>query len=99
MGHPWDEDLKSLAAAFGSQLRTVVATIDQYGLRQRHLGKHRRDIERFFRTIAAAPARVAEGYQEAAEVQGQTVYLLGLRRGALEQQQRGACRERLRLLS
>ena len=66
VGHPWDEDLKSLAAAFGSQLRTVVATIDQYGLRQRHLGKHRRDIERFFRTIAAEPLRseVAAGYRK-----------------------------------
>jgi predicted RecB family nuclease len=63
VSHPWDEDLKSLAAAFGCQLRTIVATIDQYGLRQRHLGKHRRDIERFFRTIAAEPLRseVAEG--------------------------------------
>ena len=66
VGNPWDEDLKSLAAAFGSQLRTVVATIDQYGLRQQHLGKHRRDVEQFFQAIAAASLRseVAEGYRK-----------------------------------
>ena len=66
VGQPWDEDLKALAAALGSPLRTVVATIAQYGLRQRHLGKHRRAIERFFRTIAAEPRRseVAEGYRK-----------------------------------
>jgi hypothetical protein len=66
VGNPWDEELKSLASAFGSQLRAVVATIDQYGLRQQHLGKHRRDVERFFQTVAAEPLRseVAEGYRK-----------------------------------
>jgi predicted RecB family nuclease len=66
VGNPWDEELKSLASAFGSQLRAVVATIDQYGLRQQHLGKHRRDVERFFQTVAAETLRseVAEGYRK-----------------------------------
>jgi predicted RecB family nuclease len=64
--NPWDEELKSLASAFGSLLRVTVATIDQYGLRQRHLGKHRRDVDRFFRTSAAEPLHsdVAEGYRQ-----------------------------------
>jgi predicted RecB family nuclease len=64
--NPWDEELKSLASAFGGLLRTVVATIDQYGLRQRHLGKHRRDVDRFFRTSVAEPLHsdVAEGYRK-----------------------------------
>src|SRR5207253_4468693 len=47
--NPWDEELKALAAEFGSLLRAIVATIDQYGLRARHLGKHERDVESFFR--------------------------------------------------
>ncbi len=64
-GNPWDEDLKALAAAFGHLLRTIIATVDKYGLRQRHLGKHRRDVERFFRTIEGKAYRseVAEGYR------------------------------------
>jgi hypothetical protein len=66
VGNPWDEELKSLASAFGSLLKAVVATIDQYGLRQRHLGKHRRDVDRFFQTTAAETLRseVAEGYRK-----------------------------------
>jgi hypothetical protein len=66
VGNPWDEELKSLASAFGSLLRAVVATIDRYGLRQRHLGKHRRDVDRFFQTAAAEPLRseVAEAYRK-----------------------------------
>jgi hypothetical protein len=43
----------------------IMATVDQYGLRQRHLGKHQRDVARFFRSIAGQPYRseVAEGYR------------------------------------
>src|SRR3989441_10128143 len=50
--NPWDEDLKALASAFGQLLRPIMATVDQYGLRQRHLRKHQRDVERFYRAIA-----------------------------------------------
>jgi hypothetical protein len=65
VSHPWDEELKSLASAFGSLLRVIVATIDQYGLRQRHLGRHRRDVDRFFQTSASESFRseVAESYR------------------------------------
>ena len=46
--NPWDEELKALASGFGTLLRTIVSTIDQYGLKARHLGKHRRDVDKFF---------------------------------------------------
>jgi len=64
--NPWDEELKALAATFGRLLRTIMATVDQYGLRQRHLGKHRRDVDRFLRTIGGQAYRseVAEGYRQ-----------------------------------
>jgi hypothetical protein len=66
VGNPWDEDLKSLACAFGRLLSAIIASIDQYGLRQRHLSKHRRDVDRFFQTAAAKPfhSEVAEGYRK-----------------------------------
>jgi hypothetical protein len=43
--NPWDEELKAIASDFGSLLRKIVATIDRYGLKQRHLAKQatRRD--------------------------------------------------------
>ena len=66
VSNPWDEELKSFASTFGSLLRVAVATIDQYGLKQRHLGKHRRDVDRFFQTAAAEAfhSEVAEGYRK-----------------------------------
>jgi hypothetical protein len=65
-GSPWDEELKSLGGAFGRLLRTIVATIDVYGLKARHLGKHRREIDRFFLGISEESYRsgVAEGYRK-----------------------------------
>lgn len=62
--NPWDEDLKSLASNFGRLLRNIMSTVDQYGLRHRHLGKHRREVEQFFRAIARHPygSEVTQGY-------------------------------------
>ena len=64
-GNPWDEDLKSLASDFGKLLSKIIATVDQYGLRQRHLGKHRRDVAQFFHTVLRQRYRseVAEAYR------------------------------------
>jgi hypothetical protein len=66
LANPWDEELKSIAADFGSLLRMIVATIDRYGLKQRHLGTHRRDVDKFFRSLSDKSYRseVAESYQK-----------------------------------
>jgi hypothetical protein len=54
-----------LASAYGHLLRAIVATVDRYGLRQRHLGKHRGDVARFYHTITGQAYRseVADGYR------------------------------------
>jgi len=64
--NPWDEEVKSLAAKFGKLMRPIVATIDRYGLKQRHLNKHRRDVSRFFRDVSEAcyESDVAVAYQK-----------------------------------
>jgi predicted RecB family nuclease len=46
--HPFDEDLKQLAARFTSILQPVIGTIDRFGLKKYHLGKHKPAVERFF---------------------------------------------------
>jgi len=63
--NPWDEELKHISSVFGTLLKTVVATIDRYGLKKRHLGKHRRDVDQFYQSVTPAPFRsdVAEGYR------------------------------------
>ncbi|WP_422923309.1 IS66 family transposase [Singulisphaera sp. PoT] len=64
--NPYDEQFKALAAEFGALLRSIVATIDKYGLKKRHLRKHKADAARFFRDLAARVYRseLAEGYQK-----------------------------------
>jgi hypothetical protein len=64
--NPFDEEFKSLAAEFGKLLRAIVDTIDRYGLRKRHLQKHKAEVGRFFRALEARVYRseLAEGYQK-----------------------------------
>ena len=66
MGSPYDEEFKALAAEFGKLLRSIVGTIDKYGLKKRHLHKHKAEVARFFRDLAARVYRseLAEGYQK-----------------------------------
>jgi predicted RecB family nuclease len=64
--NPSDEELKTLAVHFGRVLRGIVATIDRYGLKQWHLGKHRRDVDTLFHVVSGQMYRseVAEGYRK-----------------------------------
>jgi predicted RecB family nuclease len=63
---PWDEDLKGLGARFGTLLRTVVSTIDRYGLKSRHLRKHQREVDAFFAALPGDVYRseLAEAYRK-----------------------------------
>jgi Transposase IS66 family/RNase_H superfamily len=65
LANPWDEELKAIAAGFGRLLRAIVATIDQHGLKPRHLAKHRRATEQYFRNVGESAYRseAAEGYR------------------------------------
>jgi predicted RecB family nuclease len=66
LGNPYDEEFKALAAEFGKLLRPIVGTIDRYGLKKRHLHKHKAEVGRFFRAVEARVYRseLAEGYQK-----------------------------------
>jgi hypothetical protein len=45
--HPFDDQLKSIATRFSSLLKSIVDTIDRYGLKKRHLNKHRVPATKF----------------------------------------------------
>jgi predicted RecB family nuclease len=64
--NPYDEEFKALAAEFGGLLRPIITTIDRYGLKRRHLHKHREDVARFYRALAPRQYRseLAESYQK-----------------------------------
>jgi predicted RecB family nuclease len=52
--HPLDGELKEMAQQFGTLLRTIIDTVDKYGLRRRHLHKHKPSVDRFLDNVAAA---------------------------------------------
>jgi predicted RecB family nuclease len=51
LNNPFDEELQSITHPFGSLLRAVVETVDEHGLKRRHLQRHKRDVEGFFRNL------------------------------------------------
>jgi hypothetical protein len=65
-GSPFDEEFNALAGEFGKLLRSVVDTTDRFGLKRRHLHKHKAEVARFFRDLKARTYRsgLAEGYQK-----------------------------------
>ena len=40
-----DLELKNIVIEFGSVLRSIIATIDKYGLKNKHLHKHKKDVK------------------------------------------------------
>jgi hypothetical protein len=59
--NPFDDELKEIAERFGSLLRQIVETIDTYGLKARHLGKHRRPAARFIEHVVAMKCATEAG--------------------------------------
>jgi len=49
--NPFDQGLKTLAQRFGSLVRNILETVDRRGLKRRFLMKHRRDVERFRKSL------------------------------------------------
>jgi hypothetical protein len=64
--NPYDNELQALARDFGKLLRSIVGTIDKYGLKRLHLHKHKAEVDCFFRTLEprAYSSELAEGYQK-----------------------------------
>ena len=52
--NPIDTELKALAQDFGNLLSRIISTVDRYGLKRRHLQKHKKEVDRFLNTVASA---------------------------------------------
>ena len=63
---PFNEEIKDVAQRFAALLRLIVKSVDRFGLKTRHLRKHRRDVNRFFKEILGRTyqTEVAIGYQK-----------------------------------
>ena len=43
-----DFELKKIVIEFGSVLRSIITTIDKYGLKRKHLNKHKKNVDKFY---------------------------------------------------
>ena len=48
-----DTELRNIAAEFGSLLREIIQTVDHYGLKSRHLRKHKRVVSHFLDSVVS----------------------------------------------
>jgi hypothetical protein len=67
--HPFDAELKEFGQMFSSVLRNIVETIDRFGLKKRHLRKHKTIADRFCRWALKVElhSEVAKKYQKRVE--------------------------------
>ena len=49
LNNQFNDEYKSIITEFGKMLRVIIETIDNYGLKKRHLNKHKKDVEKFFK--------------------------------------------------
>ena len=59
--NPFDNGLKEIATRFGTLLREIVETIDTYGLKARHLAKHRKPAAAFIEQVIAIKSPTEAG--------------------------------------
>jgi hypothetical protein len=67
--NPFNEEFKAIACQFGALLREILETVDQYGLKTRHLGKHRRAADRFIEHVVklSCATEVGRAFQKRIE--------------------------------
>jgi hypothetical protein len=51
MKSPFDQELRDVVQPFATLFRTIIDTVDKYGLRRRHLHKHRQQADDFLQSI------------------------------------------------
>ncbi len=66
LSNPFDDEYKILVAEFGSMLRRIIATVDRYGLKKRHLAKHQCEVDKFLSKLEGQCFRsgIAQSAQE-----------------------------------
>ena len=74
--NPFDEELRRLAQGFASVFRAIIGTVDRYGLKRRHLNKHKKETKRFFKNFCGTPSssEVAGKFQERFQKYGDRLF-------------------------
>jgi hypothetical protein len=74
--NPLDTELKTIAQQFGIVLRSIIETVDRYGLKRRHLNKHKRTVYRFLKSVASRTfsSELANKYKKRFHKSGQKMF-------------------------
>jgi hypothetical protein len=66
LNQPFNNEMVEMAQRFAGLIKPIVETIDRFGLRAWHLGKHRKVMDRFYRVLELREFRteVAIGYKK-----------------------------------
>jgi uncharacterized protein (TIGR03067 family) len=59
LNNPFDQELQSITGPFGVILRSIVETIDRHGLKNRYLGRHQREVDKYFEFLTTQVFRSA----------------------------------------
>jgi hypothetical protein len=74
--NPLDSELKTIASVFGSLLREIIQTVDRYGLKSRHLRKHKRQVFRFLQSLVSKDfvSEMADKYKKRFQKSGAKMF-------------------------
>ncbi|MCP4542931.1 MAG: TM0106 family RecB-like putative nuclease [Chloroflexi bacterium] len=64
--NPYDNEFKEMCTRFSAILRSMIDTVDRYGLKKRHLQKHKNDARRFLCWLEGESYHsvIAQGFQK-----------------------------------
>jgi hypothetical protein len=57
LASPFDDEVHALTQPFGTLLREIVTTVDEYGLKRHRLARHQKEVAEFFTQIRARNVR------------------------------------------
>ena len=74
--NPFNEELKELAKEFGRLLGVLIESIDRYGLKRRHLQKHRKAARSFLEAVSSRSfsTEIGESYQKRFRRSGEKLF-------------------------
>ena len=74
--NPLDGELRTLAQELGVILRSIIQTIDRFGLKKRHLHQHKKSVARFLKQVNAQEfsSELAVKYQKRFEKSGPKMF-------------------------
>jgi hypothetical protein len=74
--NPLDTEFKGVAKKLGALLREIIQTVDRYGLKNRHLRKHKRVVSRFLESVVSTDflSELANKYKKRFQKSGEKMF-------------------------